>query len=862
MGTMERFDGHPKHDAYSASTPPNPSDFQQLLSLLSPSSASENNLSSRSKTIQAAQAILPHLNPGDEERAQILETLASLLYDHYEDVNEWNALEQATDYLGELIEDTDDDDMPRSARLSYSYSRCLRNRFMRGRNEEDLENAIQFASQSVERTRRIDSENNISLLANRQGNLWLCLFTKVHQIDECPPHTLNRMMEVAEGVERMLAEHKVGGNLWIEAKSNLALSYQIRWDQRLSFDDLDRSVQLGYEIIDLLPADADPDARVSALSNLAFRLQRAYLCYLTNGKLPTRQEISHGEVLLDEAFKYITESMSFQGNRMLSGLENALTFVMYIKNIPKEPGKQLLGRCYVFLKSSIQLLRDISLMSSQEDQRDNLTTFYGISRYAAAAALQAGADPYDALHILEEGRGIALSSQFDTQQDMEDISSYDKELADRYAEARESFKSAITNQDAFHERTERLNHLRAIRDEIRAVPEFEHFYGVLGKNATVRLAEDGDIVMINVTDLRSDAIIISKGNIRAINLPDLDEDKLSEASWEIQTRLAKETGQDEVFHELDERLSGLLRDLWKHLVKPVLDDLGYRNRPSPSDTWPRVWWIPTGILSLYPVHAAGLGLHKQANTMNRVISSYAPSLKALLFSRSRRKETHSKFKQESDKEHSTAQSPAAGIIAMHDTPARQPLEFSQHEADVTATFLPNSEVLLQPTTQEALQLIGRGLPIVHFSCHGEINFDYPSQSALLMTDWETNPLTVSDLQLLDVKASQLAFLSACFTANAGVENLQDETTHLAAALQIAGFPNVVGSLWYVGQEAALAIVKRFYKLLSEGKGELSSRSIAESLHFAVLDFAETTRTAANRMRGDPVSWAPFVHFGI
>jgi hypothetical protein len=855
MGTMEEF------DANFASTPPDPSDFHQLLSLLSPSSASEKNLLSQSKTIQAAQAILPHLNPGDEKRAQILEALASLLYDHYENVNEWNALEQATDYLGELIEDTDDDDMPRSARLSYSYSRCLRNRFMRGRNEEDLENAIEFASQSVERTRRIDGENNISLLASRQGNLWLCLFTKVHQIDECPPHTLNRMMEVAEGVERMLAEHKIGGNLWIEAKSNLALSYQIRWDQRLSFDDLDRSVQLGYEIIDLLPADADPDARVSALSNLAFRLQRAYLCYLADGKLPTRQEISHGEVLLDEALKYITKSMSIQGNRMLSGLENALTFVMYIKNIPKEPGKQLLGRCYEFLKSSIQLLRDISLISSQEDQRDNLTTFYGISRYAAAAALQAGADPYDALHILEEGRGIALSSQFDIQ-DMEDISSYDKALADRYVKARESFISAITNQDTFPERTEKLNHLRAIRDEIRAVPEFKHFSGVLGKDETVRLAEDGDIVIINVTDLRSDAIIISKGSIRAINLPYLDEDKLSEASWEIQTRLAKETGQDEVFHELHERLSGLLRDLWKHLVKPVLDDLGYRNRPSPPDTWPRVWWIPTGVLSLYPIHAVGLGLHKQANTMNRVISSYAPSLKALSFSRSRQKGTHSKFKQETDKEHSTAQSPATGIIVMHDTPARQPLEFSQHEADVTATFLPNSEILLQPTTQEALQLIMRGLPIVHFSCHGEINFDYPSQSALLMTDWEANPLTVGDLQLLDVKTSQLAFLSACFTANAGVENLQDETTHVAAALQIAGFPNVVGSLWYVGQEAALAVVKRFYKFLSEGKGELSSRSIAESLHFAVLDFAETTRTAANRMRGDPVSWAPFVHFGI
>jgi hypothetical protein len=378
----------------------------------------------------------------------------------------------------------------------------------------------------------------------------------------------------------------------------------------------------------------------------------------------------------------------------------------------------------------------------------------------------------------------------------------------------------------------------------------------------VMLAEYGDIVVINITDLRSDAIIISKGNIRALHLPDLNEEKLSEASWEIQTRLARETDQEEVFHDLHEGLLEFLRGLWKNLAKPVLDDLGYRNRPRQSEIWPHVWWIPTGILSLYPIHSAGLALHKQANVMNRVISSYAPALKALYFARSREKEARSKSKQNSEDEKSTGASLAAAVITMHETPARQTLEFSENEVDVVKAFLPNSQVLSQPTTQEVLNLMRRGLPIVHFSCHGEINYDYPSQSALLTIDWENNPLTVGSLQLLNIKTSQLAYLSACFTANAGLESLQDEMIHLAGALQIAGFPNVVGSLWYVGQEAALAVVKRFYERLCKDKRELNSRLIAEALHFALLEFSETTRTAANRMKGDPVSWAPFVHFGI
>jgi hypothetical protein len=66
---------------------------------------------------------------------------------------------------------------------------------------------------------------------------------------------------------------------------------------------------------------------------------------------------------VDEALKYITEPMSIQGNRMLSRLENALAFVMYIPNFPPELRKHMFGRCYDFLRSSIQLLRDIGLVS-------------------------------------------------------------------------------------------------------------------------------------------------------------------------------------------------------------------------------------------------------------------------------------------------------------------------------------------------------------------------------------------------------------------------------------------------------------------------------------------------------------------
>src|ERR1700761_3734970 len=54
---------------------------------------------------------------------------------------------------------------------------------------------------------------------------------------------------------------------------------------------------------------------------------------------------------------------------------------------------------------------------------------------------------------------------------------------------------------------------------------------------------------------------------------------------------------------------------------------------SSSDTKPRLWWCPTGILSFLPFHAAGLyGPHAPTGSKlsEFVISSYTPTLTALL----------------------------------------------------------------------------------------------------------------------------------------------------------------------------------------------------------------------------------------
>src|SRR6266480_1079054 len=330
--------------------------IEQFAALLTSTSNTDDTSSSRSQKIQIAQSLLETVDLGPR-RPQLLELLAGLCYDQYVALNEWTALESAVEYYGELIEDTDEDDLVSSARLSEAYARCMQNRFMRGRNEKDLEQAVNFATESVERTKRIENID-IALLIERLGTLWLCLFTAVHQLDDSDQEDFDRMIETAEEAENLAQGHPVAISKLIETKSNLGLAYQLKWDQQGDFEGLVKSVSLGEEVLQQLPEDVDIDARVSALSNLSFRLQRAYRCYIVENKVPDGMKPSEGVKLLDDAVKYLAESVSLCGERLLSGPENTFSFVMYIREFPMQHRGYILGKCAGVLRLTVKAVRE------------------------------------------------------------------------------------------------------------------------------------------------------------------------------------------------------------------------------------------------------------------------------------------------------------------------------------------------------------------------------------------------------------------------------------------------------------------------------------------------------------------------
>lgn len=200
---------------------------------------------------------------------------------------------------------------------------------------------------------------------------------------------------------------------------------------------------------------------------------------------------------------------------------------------------------------------------------------------------------------------------------------------------------------------------------------------------------------------------------------------------------------------------------------------------------------------------------------------------------------------------------------MHHTPLHASLDFVKDEIEVIQSCFPHAEVLDEPRGTDVLQSMeSSDIRFYHLSCHGEVDFEDSSQSRLLLTDWETRPLMVNLLRDRMLVTDRTAFLSACYTVHAGVENEQDECDNLVNALQVAGFCGVIGSLWSVREQSALELVRGFYHHIKHSMQVFETRLNKEALHFATLALAKASCNAGNESQGNPLLWAPFVYFGI
>ncbi|MFD3558190.1 CHAT domain-containing protein [Streptomyces sp. NPDC058686] len=513
------------------------------------------------------------------------------------------------------------------------------------------------------------------------------------------------------------------------------------------------------------------------------------------------------------------------------------------------PGSEDFALAADLLEAAVLALPELApRRMRREEQQETMETASGIAGDAAAMVLSDPLRPpaeraRRALSLLEMGRSVLLSRRLHARRDLAGLHEAGPELAARFAALCDLLDGDVEQAPTGQDRIGAAAELAATLRRIRALDGFARFALPPTDEELLSAADRGPVVSLNVA-YRGDALLLTAEGNTALGLPGVTAETVIDQinAFHVALREARDPHRDRVAAQ--HALTQVLKWLWDNITGPVLDALGHHGPPADGAPWPRVWWAPGGYLSLLPLHAAGHHddpAEGRRTVMDRVVSSYTPTIGAL---------RHARRCQST----SAPAASSALIVAMPETPGLAGLRNVAPEAELVRDLLPDSLLLTAPDRAQVLaQLPGR--TIAHFACHGSFDPDDPSAGRLLLNDHGQHPLTVADLYSVDLDGAQLAYLSACHTAVNSAERLLDEGIHLVGALQTAGFPQVVGTMWELDDEIAEEITEDFYSLLREPhSGGLDLRTAGHALHHAV-------RKQRDRYPGTPSLWASHLHFG-
>ncbi|MEU8671318.1 CHAT domain-containing protein [Streptomyces anulatus] len=856
--------------------------------------------------IEMNRAASREIAPQQIEFNAVLNNLATSLWQRFERTGHMGDLDEAISASRASAQTTADSHVDRPTRLS-NVGLMLWTRFKHTGASPDLDAAVEFAHGAVKTAPRAHSA-----LAAMLSNLGAVLLQRYERNRD-----LQDLDEVIRGNREVLRIVDASSPDRPRFLANLCTALHARFQRTGSFEDLDGAVVAGRDATATVPSHhperpkylsllggvltgrfektgsiADLDQAVGACQaaldiSPAEHPERADYLFQLGTALHRRYQLTHSPHDFDLALAAHVEGARADGSRPSIRIRAAQAAASMTGGPDPDLAAELLA-------GAVRLLPEVAdRRLSRGDQQDAIGKWSGLAGDAAALALDShDGTPADralrALQLIEVGRGVLHSQALDMRSDLAELRERHPDLAHRFEVLRDELdrpmemasptkpegqvSAAVRAVDAEEQRRSRADQLQATLDNIRTQDGFASFARPPAVSELLAQANSGPVVSFNVSHYRSDALLLTSDGIESLNLPDFTYDLVID---QIQTfHRALETVADPhttplARKEAQATLHAVLGWLWDAAVEPVLRSLGFTREPTPGQSWPRVWWAPGGLLSLLPLHAAGhhsepprAGLQDREprTVMDRVVSSYTTTIRALHHARRHRASAPSVSR--------------ALIVAMPTTPGVQGrLDHVLEEAAMLCGLLPEPTLLTEPDAEadgttapgpETRPTKARVLKslsdcgIVHFACHGAHDPDDPSQSLLLLHDHERDPLTVASLAEVRMDSAQLAYLSACRTAFMESIELIDEAIHLTSAFQLAGFPHVIGTLWEINDEVASHMAADFYAELGGGTdqhGGLDTDAAARALH-------HTVRKVRNRYPRSPYLWAAHLHAGI
>ena len=704
--------------------------------------------------------------------------------------------------------------------------------FERTESLDDLDAAVEAYEKAVNLTRLDDIDR-----AARLTNLGVALHKRFDRTKSA--EDLDKAIRVNRKAVNSISKKRSDQATCLH---NLGNALQARFHLLDSLDDLDAAVEANQLSVNMTPEN-DPQ-RASHLDSLGTAFWRR------SERMKTFADVNAASKAFEEVVHLHTASPSI---RILSAVHAAS---LYSSVGRAESAMEMMS-------ISVELLPKTSTrVIGRDDRQYILSCYFRLAADACALSVRCGNSVFQALCLLELGRGVMASTHFETRSDVRQLQRRHPELAERYISLCEELnlpadkyylqvdsilaKHSLSSPAARHYQVS-----NALDDVIALIQEQDGFSRfLLGPTAEdlKSLASSGPIVFLNSSPFGSDAFLVTPSKMERVSLTNLTYGDL-ESNADKLIRLSRDDS-DLIQHNV---LPRILKWLWDNLAEPVLQRLGFTEAPKSDHEWPHVWWIPVGLLSLFPIHAAGYhGKSDSRTVLDRVISSYAPTAKSLDQARS---QVRSHLERNISPQ-------SVLLVSMPDTPHRPSLGNTLHEIDAVVNILPQSIErisLTNPTTSELMQNIEE-CSIVHLACHGEVDPD-PSKSQILLADWEINPCTVSSLAQKNLGKAAFAYVSACHAANSRSINLLDESINIAGGFLLAGFPSVIGTLWEIEDKRSVEIARSVYSSMCDGDGKLDIRKAARGLHFALRKAREDLLKEKFR-NTDPVTWAPYIHVGV
>ncbi|KIJ27949.1 hypothetical protein M422DRAFT_784677 [Sphaerobolus stellatus SS14] len=521
------------------------------------------------------------------------------------------------------------------------------------------------------------------------------------------------------------------------------------------------------------------------------------------------------------------------------------------------------------------LARIAWLGTSIPDRYKKLEKFPDAGREAALVAITVR--EFDtALEWLEQSRNVVWTQLLHLRAPTDELRLLDPELADqldlvssaldRLGSSAESIASSEAHLDPRARSREMENHHELAEkwlllvNKARSLPGFERF--LLPKTVAELsvAARHGPVVVLHAYGQHCHALIVTKDSgskgVTCVPLEGVTMRTVEALQTQFMGCLTaanvRQRGEEAEYRgarlaNIPGTFSRILAVLWGKFVKPVLNALSISVYSGEHDP-PRIWWCPTGPLAFLPLHAAGIysdGGGVGQKVFEYVVSSYTPTLTVLL-------------------EHiqkSTKKSEFKGLLAVSQpaTPHQAPIPKSKVEVagimSIAATKATVSLDVEWLNDKEAtVENVLKGMVShswIHLACHAVQNPTKPTHSAFML---QNGLLPLLELIKKPLPHAEFAFLSACQTAS-GDMKIAEEAVHLASGMLMAGYHNVIATMWSIRDQDGPVIADAVYSRLLGNEG-IDSTGAALALHRA---------TAALRVDAgeqDFLSWVPFIHFGL